>query len=55
VTEEEAEDSGDDLMAISLQAVNGIEGTKTIQFRGFVAGQEVFMLVDSGSSHSFAN
>lgn len=55
VTEEEVEDSGDDLMAISLQAVNGIEGTKTIQFRAFVAGQEVFMLVDSGSSHSFAN
>lgn len=55
VTEEEVEDSGDDLMAISLQAVNGIEGTKTIQFRAFVAGQEVFMLVDSDSSHSFAN
>jgi hypothetical protein len=30
VTKEEVEDSRDDLMAISLQAVNGIEGTKTI-------------------------
>ncbi|CAD6245110.1 unnamed protein product [Miscanthus lutarioriparius] len=44
VTEEGTKDSGDDLMAISLQAVNGIERTKTIWFRGFVAG-----------SHSFAN
>jgi len=42
-------------VAISLQAVTGIEGTKIIQFRAFVAGQEEFMLVHSDSSHSFAN
>lgn len=48
-------DSGDDLMALSIQALNDTEGSKTIRLRGFVAGQEAFMLVDSGSSHCFIN
>jgi hypothetical protein len=51
--EPEDSDSGDDLMAISLQAVNGIEGFKTIRLRGHLLGKEVFMLIDSGSTHSF--
>lgn len=49
----EEEDSDDDLMAISLQAHQGTEGARTIRFRGFIAGQEAFMLLDSGSSHCF--
>lgn len=52
---EEEDDSGDDLMAISIQALQGTEGMKTIRFRGFLSSQEVFMLIDSGSSHSFIN
>jgi hypothetical protein len=48
-------DSGEDLMAISIQALNGTKGSKTIRLRGFLAGQETFMLVDSGSSHCFIN
>ena len=29
-------DSGDHLMAISLQALNGIEGSRTIRLRGYL-------------------
>lgn len=50
---EEQDDSGDDLMAISVQAMKGIEGARTMRLRGFVDDQEVFMLVDSGSTHCF--
>lgn len=42
-------------MAISLQAHNGTEGNKTIRLRGHLNGREIFMLIDSGSSHSFLN
>lgn len=49
----EDSDSGDDLMAISIQAINGLEGSRTVRLRGHMHGKEVFMLVDSGSSHSF--
>jgi hypothetical protein len=48
-------DSSEDLMAISMQALNGIEGSKTIRLRGYLQGREVFMLLDSGSSNSFIN
>jgi hypothetical protein len=51
----EDQDSGDDLMAIFVQAFHGTEGSQTIRFRGFLAGKEVFMLLDSGSSHCFIN
>lgn len=40
-------------MAISLQAMNGTESFKTLRLRGYLNGKEVFMLIDSGSSHSF--
>ena len=46
-------DSGEELTAISVQAIKGIEGVRTIRLRGFLAGQEVFMLIDSGSTNSF--
>lgn len=40
-------------MAISVQAMKGIEGARTMRLRGFVDDQEVFMLVDSGSTRCF--
>jgi hypothetical protein len=52
LTEEES-DSSDDLMAISVQALNGIEGHKTMRLRGFISDQEVYILVDSDSTHCF--
>jgi hypothetical protein len=48
-------DLEEDLMAIFIQALNGVEGFKTLRLRGHLQGKEVFMLVDSGSSHSFVS
>jgi hypothetical protein len=36
---QEDSDSGEDLMAISIQALNGTEGSKTIRLRGFLASK----------------
>lgn len=47
------ENSDEQLMAISRQAVRGSEGRKTIRLKASVHCQEVLMLVDSGSSASF--
>jgi hypothetical protein len=44
---EDESDSGVDLMAILVQALNRIEGSKTIRLRGYLQGREVFMLIDS--------
>lgn len=33
--------------------MKGIEGARTMRLRGFLANQEVYMLVDSGSTHYF--
>lgn len=41
------------LMAISNQAVAGVESPKSIRVRGWIQGVELLMLVDSGSTHSF--
>jgi len=40
-------------MEISVQAMKGTEGMRTVRLRGFLAGQEVFMLVDSRSTNCF--
>ena len=40
-------------MAISMQALKGTKGNTTIRLRCFFADQEVFMLVDSRSTHCF--
>lgn len=50
---DEDNDLREDLMAISVQAMKGTEGVKTVRLRGFLAGQEIFMLVDSGSTNCF--
>lgn len=52
-TDPEDSDSTDDLCAISLQAVKGTESVKTIRLRSFIQKAEVYILVDSGSTHCF--
>jgi len=52
---EDESDLGDDVMAISAQALNGTEGSRTIKLRGYLQGKEVFMLIDFGSSNSFVS
>jgi hypothetical protein len=51
----EEQDSSDDLMAISIQALRGTEGPQTIKFRGYMEGKDVYMLLDSRSSHCFVS
>nr|GMC75311.1 Retrotransposable element Tf2 [Ipomoea batatas] len=38
---------------LPLTALGGIDGPKTMKFRGQVAGTEVIIMVDSGASHNF--
>jgi len=40
-------------MAISVQAMKSTKTMRTVILRGFLAGQEVFMLVDSRSTNCF--
>jgi len=42
-------------MTLFAQAVNGTEGFQTMRIRGHLNGKDVFMLTDSGSSHSFVD
>ncbi|XP_062203827.1 uncharacterized protein LOC133906051 [Phragmites australis] len=46
-------EEAEDLMAISQQAIEGTEGTRTVRMQGYISQCEVIMLVDSGSSHCF--
>jgi len=48
-----ASETGSELMHISEAAVAGGQGATTMRFQGLVQNQEVLMLVDSGSSHTF--
>lgn len=50
-TEEEEIESTEEALAISVQAMKGTEGSKSFRLRGFWANQEVYMLVDSGSTN----
>lgn len=43
----------EELLAISREAVLGIESPKTMRLQGLIQRHEVLMLVDSGSTHSF--
>lgn len=47
------EDTGDDLMAISANAVQGTNVGHTVRMIGDIYGREAIILVDSGSSNSF--
>jgi hypothetical protein len=53
VSAEQDTDSGDELMSISIHAVNGCEATKTIKIVGNLYGHKPIMLIDSGSSSNF--
>ena len=50
---EDESDSGDDLMALSIHAVQGTDSPKTMRIMGKFYATEIVMLVDSGSTHSF--
>lgn len=55
IHEEEEVDSSEELLVISLQANEGHWRQENYQDVAFLAGQEVFMLVDSESTHCFIN
>lgn len=42
-------------LAVSQDALQGIEGPKTMKFHGSIQGLEVLILVDSGSSNTFVS
>jgi len=46
-------DSGEELMALSLYAVNGTDAPRTIRVLGNLSGQTPLILMDSGSSSTF--
>jgi len=46
-------DSGDDLMSISVHAMNGCEAARTIKIVGNIKGHQPILLLDSGSSSNF--
>ena len=48
-------DTKETLMAISQQAMWGMESSKSIKLRGWIQGFELLMLIDSGSTHSFVD
>jgi hypothetical protein len=52
-TEDEEVESAEEALAISVQAMKGTKGGKSFRLRGFWANQEVYMLVDSGSTNCF--
>lgn len=52
---EQDQGSGDDLMAISIQAVQGTKTSKTMRVLADVHGREAITLIDSGSSHNFTS
>jgi hypothetical protein len=41
------------VVLISFQAHSGTEGARTLRLRGYLQDKEIFLLVDSGCSHSF--
>ena len=49
---EATDDSGDDLMALSIHVVNGNDSPRTIRTVGLY-GHQPFMLIDFGSSSNF--
>jgi predicted aspartyl protease len=45
--------SEEEVLSLSMSAVEGIQGKKTMRLQGLVNNQEVLLLVDSGSSSTF--
>jgi len=52
-TQEDNDQGAAHLLSLSINAMQGTEAKKTIRLRGFLAGQEILILVDSESSASF--
>jgi hypothetical protein len=46
-------DDEEELLSLSLSAVQGIQGPKTLKLQGLIQKQEILILVDSGSSSTF--
>ena len=51
--DKQSSDSGEDLMEISLSAVQGTDCSKTVRLEGSLFGHAVVVLLDTGSSSSF--
>jgi hypothetical protein len=52
---EDGDDSGEDFMALSANAVQGTESGKTVRMIADLYGQEVVILIDSSSSNNFVS
>jgi hypothetical protein len=48
-------DSGEDLIQISLSAVQGTDCSQTVRLAGHLGNQPIVILLDSGSSSSFVS
>lgn len=53
VITEVVEEEDDCVMSLSKMAADGVEGLRTVRLVGRIDDQEILILVDSGSSHSF--
>ena len=53
--QQEAEDSSDDLMSLSVNAVQGTDSSNIVRMMGNIGGKDVVILIDSGSSHKFVS
>lgn len=49
------DNSEDTVFAISRQALDGTSAPKAVQLHAWLQGQEVLMLIDSGSTMPFVN
>lgn len=45
--------SDEEILSLSVEALEGFQGKKTIRLQGLVHKQEVLILIDSGSSSTF--
>jgi hypothetical protein len=48
-----AGDGADEILSLSVAAIEGVQGKKTMRLQGLIQHQEVLILVDSGSSSNF--
>jgi hypothetical protein len=48
-----AGDGAEEILSLSVAAIEGVQGKKTMRLQGLIQHQEVLILVDSGSSSTF--
>jgi hypothetical protein len=46
-------DGADEILSLSVAAIEGVKGKKTMRLQGLIQNQEVLILVDFGSSSTF--